>query len=142
METGTGAATPGAAEAEPSTPTAEPAAGAGEIRKDDGHAPESERANQTSKVEAILARVEKSLQAVHAGQTALEHKFDTHIHQPVEVRSTSNATPEPAKEPATAPEATAEPAAAPTPEASTPPPAPKVARGIGPLHHSKGRNKD
>ncbi len=87
----------------------------------------------------MLGKVEKSLGLVHQGLTSLEGKFSTHVHQPIEVRgSSSDAPPEPAAPEAAKTEGAPAPAPAPTPEASAPPPAPKVVRGIGPLHrHGK-----
>lgn len=108
------------------------------LRDDDRHEKPSQQADQTGRA---LSQIEKSLQALHQSVETLGQRFDTHIHQPVEVRSDATPKPSEGATPETKAEPASEPAqpAAPVPAADTPPPAPKRATGIGPMKHRKGR---
>ena len=129
------AATGGVSESESGQTDAGAGSSTEEVREHDGHA---DKTRQTDRVERALGQVEKSLQALHASVTDLGERFNTHVHQPVEVRNAETHAPETGNQTPEAEVEKAEPA--PAPQADKPPPAPKVRTGVGPMKHRRSRN--
>ena len=138
METGEGTAPESVPATESGAANQGAGAGAEGVRGADGHEKSSRQDDATGRA---LGQIEKSLQVVLDRVENLGQRFEQHIHQPVEVRS--DATPQSSEGGTPAPEGQPAPtpteAPAPTPKADTPPPAPKIARGGGPMKHRAGR---